>query len=199
MKMNKKGKEEIVADLKERFLKSKAVVLTNYKGMTNAELATMRVLFRKSELEYKVVKNTLAKIAAKNTPLAVANDVLTGPIGMTIGYNDAAMTAKKTFEYAKGNDKFQVLYGCVEGRLFDAKQMKTIADLPPKEVLLSQIAGCLQAPTSQMARLLGATVSRIGHALNALKEKKETVTEQQPQDSNSSQTTTDSITVGESN
>ncbi|MES0336034.1 MAG: 50S ribosomal protein L10 [Candidatus Magnetobacterium sp. LHC-1] len=173
MKMNKKGKEDIVASLKERFLKSRAVVLTNYKGMTNAEMAAMRVLFRQSKLEYKVVKNTLAKIAAKDTPLAVANDVLIGPIGVTIGYDDAALTAKKVFEFAKTNDKLQVLYGCVEGRLFDVKQMKTIADLPPKEVLLSQIAGCFQAPTSQMARLLGATVSRIGHALNALKEKKE--------------------------
>ncbi|MBF0538720.1 MAG: 50S ribosomal protein L10 [Nitrospirae bacterium] len=179
MKMNKKGKEDIVASHKERFLRSRAVVLTNYKGMTTAELSSMRVLFRKSELEYKVVKNTLAKIAAKDTPLAAMNEVLTGPIGMTIGYNDASLTAKKVFEYAKGNDKLQVLYGCVEGRLFDAKQMRSIADLPPREVLLSQIAGCFQAPASKMAYMLGATVSRIGHALNALKEKKEKEAQQQ--------------------
>ncbi|MBF0343949.1 MAG: 50S ribosomal protein L10 [Nitrospirae bacterium] len=171
--MNKKEKEEIVANLKERFMKAKACVFTNYKGMTVAEMSNMRVLFMKSGLEYTVVKNTLAKIAALDTPVAAARDILTGPIGVTIGYDDASQTAKKVFEYSKTNDKLKVLHGCVEGRLFDAKEMRTIADLPPREVLLSQIAGCLQAPTSKMAYLLSATVTRIGHALTALKEKRE--------------------------
>lgn len=171
--MNKKEKEAVVADLKEKFARAKAVVLTEYKGMSVAELSALRVSLRSSAVEYKVVKNTLAKIAAKGTPVETDEDVFTGPVGVAIGYDDPALVPKKVFETAKAKDaKLKVLGGFVEGRLYNAVDLKKIADLPPKEVLLAQMAGCFSAPMGKMAGLLNATISKMVNALHALKEKK---------------------------
>ncbi|MCG6552136.1 MAG: 50S ribosomal protein L10 [Candidatus Magnetominusculus sp. LBB02] len=171
--MNKKEKEAAVANLNEKFARAKAVVLTDYKGMTVEELSALRVSLRTSAVEYKVVKNTLAKIAAVGTSVETTQDVFTGTVGVAIGYDDPAIVPKRIFESAKGKDaKLKVLGGFVEGKLYNATDLKKIADLPPKEVLLSQIAGCFSAPMSKMASLLNATISKMAHALVALKEKK---------------------------
>ncbi|KWT86962.1 50S ribosomal protein L10 [Candidatus Magnetominusculus xianensis] len=171
--MNKKEKEAVVANLNEKFARAKAVVLTDYKGMTVAELSALRVSLRSSAVEFKVVKNTLAQIAAKGTPVETEKDVFTGPVGVAIGYDDPTIVPKRVFESAKGKDaKLKVLGGFVEGRLYDAADLKKIADLPSKEVLLSQIAGCFSAPMGKMAGLLDATISKMVNALNALKEKR---------------------------
>jgi large subunit ribosomal protein L10 len=171
--MNKKEKEAVVANLNEKFARAKAVVLTNFKGMSVAELSTLRVNLRSSAVEYKVVKNTLARIAAKGTPIETDKDVFTGSVGVAIGYDDPTIVPKKIFESAKGKDaKLKVLSGFVEGRLYNATDLKKIADLPPKEVLLAQIAGCFSAPMGKMAGLLAATISKMSNALHALKEKK---------------------------
>ncbi|MBF0456498.1 MAG: 50S ribosomal protein L10 [Nitrospirae bacterium] len=171
--MNKKEKEAVVADLNEKFARAKAVVLTDYKGMSVAELSALRVNLRGSKVEYKVVKNTLATIAAKGTPVETDKDVFTGTVGVAIGYDDPALVPKKVFETAKVKDaKLKVLGGFVEGRLYNAVDLKKIADLPPKEVLLAQMAGCFSAPMGKMAGLLNATISKMVNALHALKEKK---------------------------
>ncbi|MEO5358947.1 MAG: 50S ribosomal protein L10 [Nitrospirota bacterium] len=171
--MNKKEKEAVVANLNEKFARAKAVVLTDYKGMTVAELSALRVSLRSSAVEFKVVKNTLAQIAAKGTPVETEKDVFTGPVGVAIGYDDPTIVPKRVFESTKGKDaKLKVLGGFVEGRLYDAADLKKIADLPSKEVLLSQIAGCFSAPMGKMASLLNATISKMVNALNALKEKR---------------------------
>ncbi|MBF0465551.1 MAG: 50S ribosomal protein L10 [Nitrospirae bacterium] len=170
--MNKQEKEVVVSELKDKFSRSKSVVFTNYTGMTVADLSDLRVNLRKSNIEYKVVKNTLAKLACEGTAIESTKSIFTGPVGLAIGYDDPISVSKRVFEYAKGNDKFKVLNGFVEGRVFDAKDLKKISELPPREVLLSQVAGCMSAPATKMASLLDATVSRMVNALNALKDKK---------------------------
>ncbi|MBF0566393.1 MAG: 50S ribosomal protein L10 [Nitrospirae bacterium] len=170
--MKKSDKEHNVAELREKFSRARAVVFTEYKGMTVADISKLRVSLRQSNLEYRVVKNTLAKIAMEGTPIEAAKGVMTGPIAVAIGYDDASLTAKKMFEFSKGKEKIKILSGCVEGRLFDPKELKAIGDLPPREVLLSQVAGCLAAPMSKMASLLSATIGGFVNAMNALKEKR---------------------------
>lgn len=140
--------------------------------MTVAELTALRGLLRKSSLEYSIVKNTLAKIAAKDTDISVAADVFKGPIGIAIGYDDPVLAVKKVLEFTKTNEKLQVRGAVVEGRFCDPKEMKAIADLPSREVLLSMLAGVFQAPASKMARALSATVTNFAYALEALKNKK---------------------------
>jgi large subunit ribosomal protein L10 len=148
------------------------VVFTDYKGMTVAELTELRRLLKKSSLDYRVVKNTLAKIAAKDTEVAAAENVFRGPVGIAIGYDDPVLVVKKVLEFTKTNEKIQVKGAVVEGRLCEPGEVKEIAELPSREVLLSMLAGAFQAPASKMAGALSATVSSFAYALRALQNKK---------------------------
>jgi len=151
------------------------VVFTEYKGLTVADLFDLRRSLRGSDIEYKVVKNTLAKAAASNTSVSVANEIFKGPIGIAIGYADPIQVAKKILEYSKRNNKLKVNGAVVEGKFCNAEDLKSIAELPPREVLLSMLAGVLQAPTGKMAGALAATVSSFAYALKALETKKTAV------------------------
>lgn len=168
----RKQKSGELEELKEKFARAKGVVLTDYKGLTVAQISQMRRLLRESELDYRVVKNTLAKIAAEDTPVSVAKDQFVGPVGIAIGYDDPVLVAKKVLEYAKGNDMFGVKGGVIEGKFMDLKDLKSVASLPPRDVQLAMLAGTMAAPMSKMASLLQATIRKFGYALNGLKEKK---------------------------
>lgn len=147
-------------------------MLTGYKGMDVAEMTELRESFRKDEVEYRVVKNTLARIATEGTPAEPVREHIQGPIGMAMGYSDAAQVAKSAVEFAKKNTKFEVLGGVIEGAYCDSSALKKIAELPSREVLLSILAGTFNAPATKMAQLLTATVAKLGYALNALKDQK---------------------------
>lgn len=148
------------------------MVFTDYKGMTVAELTDLRRLLKKSSLDYGVVKNTLAKIAAKDTIVSAAESVFKGPIGIAIGYDDPVLVVKKVLEFAKTNEKIRVKGALIEGKLCEPAEVKEIAELPSREVLLSMVAGAFQAPTSKMAGALAATVSTFAYALQAFEKKK---------------------------
>lgn len=148
-------------------------MFTDYRGLTVAQLSDLRKLLREGNFEYKVVKNTLARIAAEGTSVSVAKDSFRGPVGIAIGYDDPVLTVKKVLEYSKKNDKLKVNAGLVEGALCAAADLKAVADLPPKQILLSMMAGAFQAPMTKMACLLNATLAKFEYALEALKDKKE--------------------------
>ncbi len=141
--------------------------------MTVAELSELRRLLRTGGVDYQVVKNTLARIASQDTPVSAARDAFKGPVAIAIGYKDPIMTAKKIIEFSKKNEKLKLTGGVIEGKLFSVNEVKTIADLPPREVLLSMMAGAFQAPLSKMAGALSATVSSFAYAISALRTKKE--------------------------
>lgn len=147
-------------------------MLTEYKGLTAGEVADLRNSLRKSGIEYRVVKNTLAAIASADTPANAARERFAGPVAVALGYDDAASVAKGVLDFAAKNDKLKVTCGVVDGVFCDEGRLKRIATLPPREVLLGMLAGTLQAPTAKLARVLSATVARFGYALHALKEKK---------------------------
>ena len=171
--LNKEEKGQAIADLKKRFSEAKAAIFTDYKGMTVAELSELRRLLRASDVEYRVVKNTLARVASQDTPLSAASAVFKGPVAVAIGYSDPVMTAKKVIEFSKKNEKLKLSGGVIEGKLYSVNDIKAIAALPPREILLSMLAGAFQAPLSKTASALSATVSSFAYAMGALKTKKE--------------------------
>lgn len=140
--------------------------------MTVAELTQLRILLKKSSLDYGIVKNTLARIASRDTGVAVAEEHFKGPVGMAIGYDDPVLVVKKILEFSKGNEKLKVKGAVVEGRFCGAKEVKEIAELPSREILLSMMAGAFQAPLSKMAGALVATVTSFAYAATALNSKK---------------------------
>lgn len=141
--------------------------------MTVAELSELRRLLREGNFEYRVVKNTLAKIATEGTSASPAKDSFKGPVGIAISYDDPVLTVKKILEYSKKNDKLKVGIGLIEGSICASGDLKTVAGLPPKNVLLSIVAGGFKAPLNKLASALNATLSRFVYVLNALKNKRE--------------------------
>jgi len=125
-----------------------------------------------AKIDYKVVKNTLAKIASDDTPISHARDYFVGPIGVLIGYDDPVSVVKSALDYAKTNNKFIVKCGVVEGALVLDNELKQIASLPSKDALLSMMAGAFAAPMSKLAAGLNATIARLGYALAAVRDKK---------------------------
>jgi large subunit ribosomal protein L10 len=139
--------------------------------LTVAELSELRRLLRDGNFEYRIVKNTLAKIASQHTPVAVAKDSFKGPVGIAISYDDPVLTVKKILEYSKKNEKLKVNSGVIEGRFCASDDLRTVAEIPPRNVLLSMLAGAIQAPLSKLAGVLNATVSSFTYAMHALKDK----------------------------
>lgn len=133
----------------------------------------MRGLLREGNFEYKVIKNTLARIASEGTSVSVAKDSFKGPVGIAISYDDPVLTVKKILEYSKKNDKLKVGIGLIEGTVCASHELKAVAELPPKNILLSILAGTFQAPLSKLACALNATLSSFGYALTSLKNKRE--------------------------
>lgn len=171
--LNKEEKGRAIAELRERFSEAKAVIFTDYKGLTVADLSELRRLLRGGKVDYFVVKNTLARIASQDTPVSVAKDSFKGPVAIAISSDDPVMAAKKVLEFSKKNDKLKLNGGVIEGKLCSADAIKAVAALPPRGVLLSMLAGTLQAPASKMAAAFSATVRSFAYAVSSLKTKKE--------------------------
>ncbi len=140
--------------------------------MTVAEISDFRSLLREGDIRYRVVKNTLAIIASKGTSVSVARESFKGPVGIVIGHDDPVLTAKKVLEYSKKNEKLKVGSGIIEGRLCMLDDIKAVAELPSKKVLLSMIAGSLQATIGKFGAALSATISSFIYAMEALKNKR---------------------------
>lgn len=170
--LKKEDKIRVVSELQEKFAKAQGVVFTDYRGLNVGEITELRNSLRSAAFEYKVVKNTLARRAAEGTSVDVAKDVLLGPLGVAIGYDDPVLLVKKVLEFGKTNEKLEIKGGVVEGSLCDVEQMKAISLLPPREVQLAMLAGVMNAPATKFAGLLSATVTRFAYALEALKNKK---------------------------
>lgn len=136
-------------------------------------MAEFRVSLRKSGLDFKVVKNTLARQAVEGTAAEPIRESLTGQVGVALAYDDPVVLAKSVFDFAKPRaERFSVRMGVIEGKACDATTLKAVATLPGREVLLGQMAGAFQAPTQKLVGLMANTVNRFAFALHALKEQK---------------------------
>ena len=147
------------------------MVLTDYKGMNVADITVFRDTLRKAGIEYRVVKNTLAKIATEETQAAVVRDGFKGPVGIAISYDDPVSVAREVMEFSKKSANLDVTCGVVDGEFCSPDQLKAIAALPSREILLGMIAGTMQAPLAKMAGLLNASLCSFLYALSALKDK----------------------------
>lgn len=156
MPMSKAAKAAMKTDLAGRFQKANAAIVAEYRGLTVGELTELRVKLREAKAEFRIVKNRIAKVSiredsAANAPLS---DALKGPIGVVFMYGDPAAATKAVLEFAKDKENFKVKAGVMESRLVPAAELKEIADLPTREVMLGQIAGMLQMPAQRILNLV---------------------------------------------
>lgn len=165
-------KEQELALLEDKFQRSKALVFTDFRGLNAQEMVELRRLFRKSDLEYRVVKNTLARLAAERTGLAV-QQFLVGPTGVLIGYSDGVLPFKLATEVAKRYKRYAIKGGLLEGRIVQPAEAAQIAALPSREELLTRLAFVLQAPIQKLASDLSGIIRRLAMALEAVRRERE--------------------------
>ncbi len=168
--MARPEKEEQVALLSDKLAKARVAVLTDYRGLTVSQMQDLRGRLRGGEIEYRVVKNTLARRAAVASGNADFQRLLTGPVGIAFGYEDLSAPIKLVNEFVRTTRlKLEIVGGLVEGRVMSADQLKQLADLPPKEVLISQLAGTILSPVASLAAALNTPLAQLASALEVHK------------------------------
>ena len=173
-KARKEQKAEQVELLTEKLRKAKVALLTNYRGLTVTQLQELRSKLRTGDVEYRVVKNTLARRAAEAAGVADLQAELEGPVAIAFGYDDLSLPSKLINEFVKTTRlKLDVKGGLVEGRVFSPDQVKQLADLPSRETLIAQLLGTLQSPVGQLVGIMQTPVQQLLGVLNAYKSKLE--------------------------
>ncbi|MBZ4646694.1 MAG: large subunit ribosomal protein [Petroclostridium sp.] len=165
-------KKEVVQELVEKLKKASSGILVDYRGLTVEQDTELRNQLRKAGVEYKVVKNTLTRFAAKETGYEGLDPFLHGPTSLALTYEDPVAAAKVLTEFAKKNEKLEIKVGFVDGKVIDINGIKALADLPPREVLIAKVLGGFNAPISGFVNVLNANLRGLAVALNAIAEKK---------------------------
>jgi large subunit ribosomal protein L10 len=145
-----------VEDLKTRLGGAKAVVLTEYRGLTVQQVSELRRQLRAVSAQYKVVKNRLARLAVASSDLKILSSQLTGPTGLVVSREDPVAVAKALAAFTKANQALTIKGGYVDGQAVDAGALKALADLPSRDALRAQLVGALQGPLAGLVGLLTA-------------------------------------------
>ncbi len=171
--MGREEKATSIAELREKLGDARGAVLTDFRGLSVAEITELRTLLRKSAVEYTVVKNTLAKLAVKDTGLAGLAPYLEGPTGIAVSRTDPVAASKAVTAWAKGRQTFAIKGGVVEGRVVGPTEVAELAELPSREVLLARLAGALQAPLQGLVQVLSAPLQGLVRVLDQVRQRKE--------------------------
>jgi large subunit ribosomal protein L10 len=172
--MKKDQKSVIVDELQEKLEGANSFYLTDFTGMSVKQMTQFRRRLRAQGVEYVVVKNTLAQRAVSQLDLPDIAGFFSGPTGVVIGRNDAVAAAKVLTEFAREFDnKPAVKLGVVERREVRPDQIKQLAELPPREVLLAQLAGGLNAPATRLAGGMQSIIASAARAIDALRQQRE--------------------------
>lgn len=172
--MDRARKESFVAELQERIDRAPVLYLTDFTGLNVKAMTELRSSLRKTGAEYVVVKNRLAKrVFTESDTLPDITESLVGPTGFVFGYEDAAAAAKALSDFAKDHDKKPAFkLGVMENKILQPEQVEKIAKLPPREQLMAELAGAMEAPMAALAAALGAKLQETAGLFDALKEER---------------------------
>jgi len=168
--MDRAQKTEAVAELNRTFNEVGVVVVTRNLGLTVAQSTELRIKMREAGATYKVSKNKLAKIALKDTDYAGISDMLTGPVGLATS-TDPVAAAKVVSDFAKTNDKLEIVGGGMGATVLDVKGVNALASLPSLDELRAKIVGLVQAPATKLAQLTNAPASKLARVFAAYGDK----------------------------
>ncbi len=168
--MARAERQAAVAEIAEKFSASSGALLTEYRGLTVGELKTLRRSLGENA-NYGVVKNTLTKIAAKQSGIEGFDDLLTGPTAIAFIQGDVVEAAKGLRDFAKANPNLVIKGGYLDGKAIDAAEVAKLADLESREVLLAKLAGAMTASLSQALYAFNALPSKTAQLAAALEAK----------------------------
>jgi large subunit ribosomal protein L10 len=169
-------KAEVVEELHGIFSRAKSAVVANYQGIDAQGITALRVHMRSRSVDFRVVKNTLARRAVKDTSLEVLGEDFQGPISILVGFEDLVAPAKALADFAKsGATKSpEIICGVVEGKKVSPEEVEALAKLPSREELISQMLSVFQGPTTNFAGVFSSLLRKLVGTLDAIREKKET-------------------------
>lgn len=165
-------KEAVIKEVSEVFKKAEGIFITDYKGLNVTQMTELRNKCRESAVGYRVVKNTLAKIAAREVGYNEMIDYLQGPSAIAFSYEDASTPARIISEFAKKAEKPTIKMSIFEGQFYGPTKVKQIANLPSKDVMYTQLVRNMNSPVQGLVGNLNGLLSKLVRTLFAVKEKK---------------------------
>ena len=168
------AKQQTIEELNDVFSRAKSAILAHYHGISATDMTALRTHMRERSVDFRVIKNTLAQKAAKNTPLEIVETDFKGPVSLLVSFDDAVAPAKALSDYAKsGVEKSpEVVAGVVEGKQVSPEEIKALANLPSKEALLSQLLSVMNGPTTNFVGVFSALLRKLVGTLDAIKDQK---------------------------
>jgi large subunit ribosomal protein L10 len=165
--MKKEEKTALVAELTESLNRASIAVVSEYKGIKAGESDDLRRRLRAAQGEFRVAKNTLVRLAIKDTKFKALEPNLGGAVGLLLSYADPVELAKTISSLREFGDRFKVRGGVLEGKPLNGAEIAALAALPPREVIFAQLLGLLQAPATRLAHLLNEPGSALARLLDA--------------------------------
>jgi large subunit ribosomal protein L10 len=170
--MNRSEKAQEVEELKQRFQKTCVTLLAEYQGLKVSELTKLRQELRQTKAEVKVIKNTLATLALKGTPMESLTDLFVGPTAVVTSDEDPVAPAKILVKFAKEFEKAKIKGGFMSGKVMKASEVETLSKLPSREEMLSKMLGSMLAPAQNWVNVLSAVPRQLATVLAAVRDKK---------------------------
>ena len=166
-------KENVVAELGETIDRANATLYTDYRGLTVADVTALRKKLREVDAEYHIVKNTLFKLAAKDRlPLSELEPYLVGPTAIGFANGDAVSATKALLEFMKDHKQMSLKIGVVDGKMYSPDQVTALSKLPPKEQIIAEILGAIDAPAANLVGVLDAIIGDLVFTIQAIAEQK---------------------------
>ena len=165
-------KEAVVTEIREKFEASKTVILADYRGLNVAEVTELRKKMREAGVDYKVLKNTMTSRAAKAANIEGLDEYLAGPTALAFSYQDYVAPAKILTDFAKDHKKLELKAGILDGQVINLESVKSLAELPSREVLLGKLAGLFQAPVRGLVTVLAGPLRNFAYAVEAVRKQK---------------------------
>lgn len=165
-------KEEKKNHIKDYMGKAKVAIVTEFTGMTVEEITNLRRELQKVNGDYTVTKNTLAKLAIKDTEFECLDETFKGPTAVAFGFEDIGAPAKVLVKFIKDTKKCEIKAAALDGKLLSAKEAEALASLPSKEELLAKMLGCVNSPATGIAGAMNAVMSSLVRAIDAVAKKK---------------------------
>ncbi len=165
-------KQDKVSLIKEKVDKAQVAIVTEYKGYSVEEITNLRRALQKEGGDYMVTKNTLAKIAVKDTPYEVLTETFKGPIAIAFGFEDQVAPAKALSKFIKDTKKGEIIAAAMDGRLMSAAEAKALATLPSKEEIYAKMLGCVNSPASGIVGGINGVMAALTRAVAAVRDQK---------------------------
>jgi len=166
-------KNNKIAEIKESINNAKVAIVADYRGLSVAEITDLRRQLQKENSDFTVVKNTLTKVAIKDTPYELLAELLKGPAAIAFGFKDQVAPAKILTQFIKKAKKTEIKGAVLDGKLLSADEVKQLSELPSKEELYARILGILNGPASGIANATNSVIRSLVIAINEVKKQKE--------------------------